>query len=528
MKRALIFVLSLGAASGAAHAQEVCDAARGKLKELSGAIAAKETADQILNKAREVTDIKTKLACLTATPIAFQPPLEVLRQDLINKLQTLESSRVDRQEGTTGGGGGATSVVSKGPVAQVLSFATEYGALTQAVNGQTVTVRGNLAGLPTALIQNGLLRYCLPGEPLQHACIAHGSLNALSRLSFGVTFDTSRGNTTLAPTPGTATPAPVTTATPVTFVARSNQISAVNGRFEIFNHRDYTSSSYVKNWNQQVGAKLKDPGHALFTSAEEVNDLLSRDPNYIPWRERTAQLLVTSPEGQWNTIWNTQVFKLAGELEAFDPSFAAKLRTVAVAYGNFFKDQDKFLDDLAKGTVVAFEYTDTRPTGQASTSNFRLIVDWTFCTKWKLVGNAAVTIYDQLPTGTGTQVSRIRDAQAASELSYSFGSKAISGPAVLSLAGYYQYQNGPAILNVDPANPILGITFVDLPSNAKTVLAEAGSIGLAQLKLVVGPPGSSAKIPLSVTYSNRTELINKPTWKAQIGIAYNLDALFTK
>ena len=41
------------------------------------------------------------------------------------------------------------------------------------------------------------------------------------------------------------------------------------------------------------------------------------------------------------------------------------------------------------------------------------------------------------------------------------------------------------------------------------------------------PPGKSVKIPISVTYSNKTELINKPTWRAQIGVAYDFDSLMS-
>ena len=44
--------------------------------------------------------------------------------------------------------------------------------------------------------------------------------------------------------------------------------------------------------------------------------------------------------------------------------------------------------------------------------------------------------------------------------------------------------------------------------------------------IVLTPPRSGVKVPVSVTYSNRTELIDKPTWRAQIGITYDFDSLF--
>src|SRR5262249_38713177 len=100
--------------------------------------------------------------------------------------------------------------------------------------------------------------------------------------------------------------------------------------------------------------------------------------------------------------------------------------------------------------------------------------------------------------------------------------------AALDASAYFQNQKSDSILKVDPTNPIPGVMFVGLPSNAQTVFAKRGNIGLAQLRLVLGPGSSNVRIPIAVSYSNRTELIAKPTWRAQIGLSYDLDALFSK
>ena len=70
-----------------------------------------------------------------------------------------------------------------------------------------------------------------------------------------------------------------------------------------------------------------------------------------------------------------------------------------------------------------------------------------------------------------------------------------------------------------------GVTFVNLPSTASQVYGTTGNIYVWQLKLTAGG-GSAVTVPLSVTYSNRTELITNPTWKAQIGVSYDFDSLF--
>jgi hypothetical protein len=122
-----------------------------------------------------------------------------------------------------------------------------------------------------------------------------------------------------------------------------------------------------------------------------------------------------------------------------------------------------------------------------------------------------------------------RDAQAGAELKYSFGSLTILGKslgnAALSGTYYYQDQHSPAILNVTPGMPVAGITITGLPSTATQVFAQKGNIHIGQLRLELGS-GSSMKVPIAISYSNRTELITKPELRAQIGVSYNFDSLF--
>jgi hypothetical protein len=154
-----------------------------------------------------------------------------------------------------------------------------------------------------------------------------------------------------------------------------------------------------------------------------------------------------------------------------------------------------------------------------------VILDYPFSPRTKLVANGAFTFYDSVPSGQ-TIVTRYRDAQIGAQLDHGLRDAAILGPAVLSLAAYYQYQHSPALLDVDPARAIAGVTFVELPTDAKTVFATAGDIFLVQGKLSLVPPGSAIKVPISITWSNRTELIDEPVWRGQIGVSYDLDSLF--
>ncbi|MND07777.1 hypothetical protein D3C83_299980 [compost metagenome] len=47
------------------------------------------------------------------------------------------------------------------------------------------------------------------------------------------------------------------------------------------------------------------------------------------------------------------------------------------------------------------------------------------------------------------------------------------------------------------------------------------------MKLSLAPGATGIKIPLSLTLSNRTELIDKPTWRGQLGLTYDFDSLLS-
>jgi hypothetical protein len=87
------------------------------------------------------------------------------------------------------------------------------------------------------------------------------------------------------------------------------------------------------------------------------------------------------------------------------------------------------------------------------------------------------------------------------------------GAPALSFAALYVY------LHQEPLGLGL-IAFNDAAVN------KPGHIGVFQAKLELPTAKNAMRIPLSFTYSNRTELINETDVRGQIGISFNLDALF--
>ena len=181
---------------------------------------------------------------------------------------------------------------------------------------------------------------------------------------------------------------------------------------------------------------------------------------------------------------------------------------------------------VADKPVLTFEYDNNRPLGQSPLSTFRLIFDKGFGKNWSLTANGAFTIYDNQPPASIPGSGRLRDSQVAVQVSRSLGTLAILGAATVSGTYYFQYQNSPAILNVTPSTPLPGITLTGLPGNATQVFAQKGNLHIGQLRLALGAGQSNVRFPIAFSYSNRTELIAKPEWRAQIGISYDFDSLF--
>jgi hypothetical protein len=200
---------------------------------------------------------------------------------------------------------------------------------------------------------------------------------------------------------------------------------------------------------------------------------------------------------------------------------------LALAYETYLGREAQIATSLVAPPILTLEYDENRPTSQPTNSVFRAISQQNL-KHFTLTENGAISIYDSTPSSSILGSSRLRDAQFAFEADHSFSiSSKIVGNIGLTASGafYFQHQNSPAILNVNPAAPVTGVTFTGLPSTANQVYAQKGNIAIGQLRLTIGS-GSNFKLPVSVTYSNRTELVTKPTWGGQVGISYDFDSLF--
>jgi len=451
------------------------------------------------------------------------------RDAFVRFLRVLEARRTDKQAGSAPGTGGSTSIVGTGISAKILSLAAEYGAPMTTVNKQVATVQGSLDGVPAMLVRQRLLPYC-PTRATSPDCVNHRVFDALRRVSYSFSFDMSAVSQQVA---GTASGPPDGTAQPVTFREIGRSLTGGSVRVALVNSRDATSPAFQAAWLEAVKKEssatlLGEAAGTLLMALEALIKPMLGDPDYRRWQEETIAALVRANAGELDAVWIDRERTLAAAVERVDPSLLERAAEFSRASDVYRFEQDELVRAVAEKPVLAVEEQYSRPNGQPSTWTTRMMFDKGFGDRWSITANGAVEVYGEEPPAEIPGVKRVRDAQVGVALQRDLGKVPLIGAAALSGAYYFQYQNGPAILTVTPGAPIPGLTFTGLPSSAEFVFAEKGNLHVAQLRLVLGLGSSSARVPIAVSYSNRTELVAKRVLRAQFAVSYDFDSLFAR
>lgn len=489
--------------------------------------------------------------CMTQLLLENYTSKDEVSRVLLDRSQALKAAL--QQNGASAGSGGSTSLVSKGMTAQLLAVAAEYGGLTEAASGQTVTLSGSLGGLPVALVKQKLLSNCGGIQlPLTY-CVSNNTVNNLNRLSYSVSFNTGASSQAVT---GTTTATGTGTAQPVTFSASGSTISSATGKFVILRGAAASISDIAKKIDT-AGTVIVSPASsaqpgatsAMQNTSEKVSvqALWDRDESLAAplkaWRQQAVKSILAAAqsgaddaEAKAVIAWVNQAKPLMDVIcPATDPNAEvcrSNLLPQLEQYGTFVNTYktgvNAFVEGLRKAPLLTFEYDYNQPASQPTNSTFRLVGQ-------SLVGgltftfNTAASIYNSTPSSAIPGSSLLRDIQAAGEISYDFSKlkkASILGHSTVSGAFYFQDQTSPAILNVTPGQPVTGVTITGLPSSATQVFAQKGNIGIAQGKFTLTPNSSSISLPVSVTWSNRTELVTNAVWQGQVGISYNFDSLF--
>ena len=409
--------------------------------------------------------------------LATTPELALQGEQVsIRALQALEDRRADKQVGDGGGStAGSTSLASKGGTPALLAFAVENGALARDISGTTVTFRGTPVGLIRALGNTGYFDTLATDD---------GAVAVLQKFSFSASFDTSRGSSN---------------AGQPTLRANRNQFSAAALRVSLVDRKDPRAAINDDRW-AAFARQVDDSASVAALTA------LLADPAVTAWIGKANAAIDAAAVDSIETVVIGQ-FRELGAIP-LRPETRTAVEAATRELRALLQRRADVLRDIAGGAQLVLDWSYQRPQDETTSSNFKVV--GSVGRSFLLTANAALTFYHgALAVGT----DRVRDIQAALQVDVPFGNPDTLGRYAVTLATKVQH------LPEDVLAPE-GVLFP----------GTKGTIWLGQIKLTIPVRGLAAKMPLSVTLANRTELIpeKKVFARANIGFSYDLDAVFAR
>lgn len=390
-------------------------------------------------------------------------------------LADVEESRVDEQLGAGPAASGTTNLVSKAGLPAVLALAVENGALAQSVSGTTVTFRATPAGVIGALAKKGFAEL-----------VPDASAPWVRRFAFSASFDTSRGNQ----------------GAEAQFTADRRQLSQWTARYEVINQRELTDPRFRFLWERDLGANAADLAAAELAAARALTD----DATLREWANRTDEAIAVV--GDDLNALRTLLHRRFAQFpwDRLPGPTQATLDTAGRTYSNLVDTRASLLNRVARGLLVTLEYANNRPLTGSDLSTVRFIAAAGGAVE--LTANASLTFFHDEPQ---LGVERLKEFDAAGQIDVPISRGSGLGTYVVSVAARVTRAQR------DPATP-------------PELLATAGgaTTAVGQLKLTIPVQGAGVRIPLSISFANRTELIRESIVRANVGITYDLDAIFAK
>jgi hypothetical protein len=488
----------------------------------------------------------TTLQVAFASYVVSKADGSLLKAGIQSFLSSAAESRIDTQNGASSGGSGTTSVVERSGISDVLGVAIESGAVTQSVSGTNLTLQGNALSLYRFLRGTEVFQYCPEGNA---GC--QGKLQeTLNKISGSATLGLSNSSTQTATgtimssaTQGMTTP----TSGAALIQNSASHLTGFSVRFQAINTLDLRSELYLDAWKKAITASSltglaeaanKTDAFAFFDPAAHADDAA-----WLRQTQSAVRTLVEQQQADAKTsskvkdvvlvtaiakAWDSQISTWTSQGMSVD-----KLKLFLQAANAYMQARDaavsKVRQSLASG--LTFEYDYARPDNQPRVSTARVIYTLhpgviatdnqaaagTQSTKSHndsaITFNFAADLYDNPPMGT----SVLRDLQAALQIDHHFGS------TIATLAGYYQYQNAPSVLMIGMGN-LAPDTNIALNGTAATLLAPKGNIVVAQA-MATFVLKSGTKLPVGVTWSNRTELIKGNELRGHVGFNFDWSSL---
>lgn len=449
-------------------------------------------------------------------------------KSLVNSVWNLADASLDRQVDAAATNAASTSLAMKGFAPGILGLAVDNGALLRDVSGTIVTFRTTPSMLARALerqpfpsvFKTGFLP---TGEPAK----VWGEW--MDKFSFFASFDTSKDNTTN------------------TLLANRRQLNSFGGRVQLFNQREVRQRKYYAMFQ----ALADKSGPAFIAASARLKDALDHDPQFQAWlsklRAQTASFescllsksgnateqekCVDAPADGSPSLATVLKDALADFLKlsygASSP-MGEQLREFAVYVNPLLAGTATIRDYANKGLLATLDWTVSRDATLPDLSTITAVVEGGVGKgrKYDLTTNFASSFYFRRPAAN---IGQFHSFKGTGQFDIPLGSFAEYGPFVFSLAGRYEYipnnTLSPATnLLADPASTTTPTT---TPAAALAPTLQ-GNIWLGQAKLTIPIKGMPVKIPLSLTWANRTELIKEKEVRVSFGFTFDLDALIAK
>jgi hypothetical protein len=386
-------------------------------------------------------------------------------------IRDIEAARIDKQVGGGSGNAGSTTLVTKGGTPAIIGFAVENGGLTRTVDGTTVTLRGNPIGMIEALQKKGFVTSYQDDS---------GSAKLLRKLSFSASFDTSRGDS------------------PGTFLANRQQLSGYSFRYEFKNDRDPRNEKYKTQWEALVTNQVQQVANDL----SWIQRLFDTHPAYSSWLTAAKEAVANASDADLANVITLQ-FDALQEI-SIPSDLAAKLKSFRTDFNAYREGRSKLLEIVAKAPIFTFEYVNSRRPGLIDTSNLKFIAETgLFKGKGDLTYNGSFTLFNSNP---GPSMKRLRDFDNSLRLDIPLGDVRKVGNFVLTFAGQYKR----------------------LTENEMPGMNNKGDIASGQLLFTIPIKGTGFKIPVSLSFANRTELVKEKEVRGNFGFTFDLDSIFAK
>jgi hypothetical protein len=513
MKQAIYFLAALLAGATGTKAATTCDA------EIGFAAAAITTAKADISNANVVTanlqqkrPIQGALANLTLLTACMNEAQSAVANDarVQNAVHAIiakhiEAKRMDVQAGAPSGASGTTSAVASASRPNFLGLALENGAVAQTTSTTSATISINPWKFVSSLAHDENVQVN-PSDP-------GGVL--LRKLSFSTTLNTgaNSGSAKTSTTSGTI---------PASLITQLKQISDFTVHFDIHNDRDPMSGGAGK----AIRGIKADP--ILFSAADLIGLVTSDDVV-------TETDIIASPGFSGDV--KSEIKKwVSAEYQKFSANkgiirASAQFQTAASALMALNKEA---YDKLAHSPTLSVEYSlDRQPLVQAiaaastastltPTTTAAMLVDPPDLHTVRLIHanrfigtsdytlNASASFFGQKTAGMG---DNWRDLQFGAKIDIPFsGIATVADKGTFSLSGLF--------VNLHQAP--LG---VNLTVNGVTI-NQPGKIALFQAKYTIPiGNGSGVQVPISITYSNRSDLVKETTVQANIGITFDMSKL---